>query len=319
LSRLQSLFRSDEIDPESRNRFLLIAGMVSIVVLALALIGYGYYVDRVKPRGETVIVVGERNYSYAYLENRAQAAYQEGNFNLQDPAFAIAQLVSDIQNEELTRLLAAQEGLTATTEEIEARMREDLDINPESPRTNFAAALRIYLQDVGLSLASYEEIVEARVLDTELKNLYSVDIQPEQEQINLSLIQAPTDSEAVAARQRILDGEDFGEVAMDVSEGANASFGGAYGWVPRDLLNADLVDAAFALEPGSTSEIVEVGSGFYILKVDGKETREITPEQVSDLASRYFNEKLDEADAEYQPENLLTVGQAQELVGSIGG
>ena len=319
MSRLQSLFRSDEIDPESRNRFLLIAGMVAIVVLALALIGFGYYVDRVKPRGETVIVVGERKFSYAYLENRAQAAYQEGNFNLQDPAFAIAQLVSDIQNEELTRLLAAQEGLTATNEEIEARMREDLDINPESPRTSFAAALRIYLQDIGLSLARYEEIVEARVLETKLKNLYGAGIEPEQEQIELSLIQTQTDAEAVAARQRIMDGEDFGEVAMEVSSDTNAAFGGSYGWTPRDLLNDDLVDAAFALEPGAISEIIEVGSGFYILKIDGKETREVTPEQVADLGNRYFNKKLDEADAEYQPENLLTVGQAQELVGSLGG
>jgi parvulin-like peptidyl-prolyl isomerase len=319
LSRLQSLFRSDEIDPESRNRFLLIAGIIAVVVLAVVLIGIGYYVDRIQPRGETVISVGDRKFSYSYLEDRADAAYREGIFDLQNPSFAIAQLVSNIQNEELTRLIAAEEGVTATDEEIEARMREDLNVTPESPRNNFAAALRNHLQDVGLTLDRYEEIIEARVLETKLKNQYAAGIPPQLEQVELSVIQVLTDAEAVAARQRIVDGEDFGEVAKEVSQDSSASTGGTLGWTPRDLLKDDLAEAAFSVETNSLSEIIEAGSGFYVLKVGGRETRDVTAEQQVDLARTYFEKRLDEADAEYQPQNLLTVGQAQQIIGKLGG
>ena len=37
MSRLQDLLRTTEIDPEARNRFLLVAGMVGIVAFALGL------------------------------------------------------------------------------------------------------------------------------------------------------------------------------------------------------------------------------------------------------------------------------------------
>jgi parvulin-like peptidyl-prolyl isomerase len=179
--------------------------------------------------------------------------------------------------------------------------------------------LRNHLQDVGLTLDRYEEIIEARVLETKLKNQNAAGIPPQLEQVELSVIQVPTDAEAVAARQRIVDGEDFGEVAKEVSQDSSASTGGALGWTPRDLLKDDLAEAAFSVETNSLSEIIEAGSGFYILKVGGRETREVTPEQTVDLARTHFEKRLDEADAEYQPQNLLTVGQAQEIIGKLGG
>jgi peptidyl-prolyl cis-trans isomerase C len=75
---------------------------------------------------------------------------------------------------------------------------------------------------------------------------------------------------AVAARQRVLDGEDFAVVATEVSEGREASNGGDMGFFARDSMMPALTDVAFALEIGQISNIIETQFGFHILKVEEK-------------------------------------------------
>jgi peptidyl-prolyl cis-trans isomerase D len=317
LSRLLSLFRIDDVDPESRNRTLLIGGIVAIVVVALVLIAVGYYVDRIAPRGETVIVVGEREFSYAYLEDRFNAAIADGRLDLNNMAYSIAVTVSDIQNEELTRLIAEEEGITLSEEELEAGMREDTGVFPESPRESFAQALRDRLQLLGISLDRYEEFIEADLLETKITNQYAAGLPQEMEQVELDLIRVDTDAEAATARQRIVDGEDFGEVAAEVSQDQSANEGGALGWTPPDLLVQPLREPVFALEVGVLSEVIETEDGFFIVRVNGKEVRPVDEATASNLARTYFAERLEAASEQYTLENLVTVGQAQRLTSSI--
>jgi len=197
-------------------------------------------------------------------------------------------------------------------------MNEDLQLTPETPRNTFAAVLRERLQELDLSLERYEEMIEAQLLDEKLTNQYATGIPDELEQVNMNVILLETDAAAVAARQRIVDGEDFGEVAAEVSQHSSASAGGALGWTPEDLLQDDLAEAVFALEGDALSEVIEAETGFYIVKLDGKEVRPADPELRSNLARTYFGERLDEAAEQYQPQNLMTVGQAQEIVSSLG-
>ena len=317
MSRLQNLLRTGEIDPESRNRVLLIGGMVAVVALALALIAFGYYVDRIAPRGDTVITVGDRKFSYAYLEDRIDAAVAEGLFNTSNISFGIAQMVSDIQNEELTRRIAAEDGISITEEEMELGMRADAGTFPEADRNVFAVALRSRLQLLDLSLERYQEIIEAELLEAKITDQYAAGLPEELEQVELNLILVTTDAAAATARQRIVDGEDFGEVAMELSQHSSASAGGALGWTPRDLLVDDLADAAFAVEPDTLSEVIETERGFYILKVDGKEMRAVDEVTASNLARTSFARRLEAASEQYELQNLVTVGQAQRIAGHI--
>jgi parvulin-like peptidyl-prolyl isomerase len=317
LSRLQSLFRTGEIDPESRNRFLLIAGLAAVVVLALAVIAVGYYVDRIAPRGETVFIAGDREFSYAYLEDRINATAAEGRFDIQNPAQSIAITISDIQNEELTRLIAAEDGVTISDEELDLGIRDDVGVQPETSRNAYANALRDRLKLLGLSMGRYEEMIEADLLQEKITNQYAAALPTELEQVELSLLLVDTDAAAATARQRIVDGEDFGEVATEVSQDSSASTGGALGWTPRDLLLDDLAEAVFAVEPDTLSDVIETDRGFYVVRVDGKETRAVDEVMASNLARTYFADRLEAASNQYALENLLTVGQAQRLVGQI--
>jgi peptidyl-prolyl cis-trans isomerase C len=77
---------------------------------------------------------------------------------------------------------------------------------------------------------------------------------------------------ATAARQRVMSGEDFARVASEVSEGREAADGGDLGFFARDQMVPVVANAAFALEIGEVSAIVESQFGFHFVKVEEKQT-----------------------------------------------
>jgi peptidyl-prolyl cis-trans isomerase C len=77
-------------------------------------------------------------------------------------------------------------------------------------------------------------------------------------------------TKATAARERALAGEDFATLATEVSEGPSAPSGGDLGFFARQQMVAPFADAAFALEVGGISEIVETQFGYHVIKVEEK-------------------------------------------------
>jgi peptidyl-prolyl cis-trans isomerase C len=75
---------------------------------------------------------------------------------------------------------------------------------------------------------------------------------------------------AAAALQRVMSGEDFATVASEVSEGREAANGGDLGFFARDQMVPAISDAAFALEIGEISGVVESQFGFHFVKVEEK-------------------------------------------------
>ena len=76
------------------------------------------------------------------------------------------------------------------------------------------------------------------------------------------VVKTPAEAEAARARVTGAEPEDFGEVAAEVSTGATAVRGGALNEFPRGFLDSSFDKAAFALEPGEVSEVVETPAGF---------------------------------------------------------
>lgn len=73
---------------------------------------------------------------------------------------------------------------------------------------------------------------------------------------------------AVAARQRVMAGEPFADVARDVSEGPSAARGGDLGLVPPDAMEPEFAAVAMALAPGEVSDVVRTSYGFHVITVD---------------------------------------------------
>jgi peptidyl-prolyl cis-trans isomerase C len=104
---------------------------------------------------------------------------------------------------------------------------------------------------------------------------------------------AAAGAKAEKARERALAGEDFAELAREVSEGPSASTGGDLGFFTREQMMPAFADAAFALEPGQISGVVRSPFGFHVIKVEEKRPAGTLPlDEVSDdLRSQMVQQK----------------------------
>ncbi len=108
------------------------------------------------------------------------------------------------------------------------------------------------------------------------------------EQIKLRLIMIPShasDGEGAAQKAmaeeiftKLQHGAEFERMAQLYSEDSTRENGGDWGWVDRKTLAAPLEKAAFALDTGKISNIIEFSGNYYIMKVEdrhGGETKSL--------------------------------------------
>lgn len=75
---------------------------------------------------------------------------------------------------------------------------------------------------------------------------------------------------ATLIRDKALSGEDFETLARNYSDDPSADKGGDLGWFGRGEMVPEFEQAAFALQPGQISDVVETTFGFHIIKVTGR-------------------------------------------------
>ena len=124
---------------------------------------------------------------------------------------------------------------------------------------------------------------------------------------DLEAMMTPEEAEA-KARERIdevkaqLDaGGDFAELATEHSHCPSAAEGGDLGWFGPGQMVPEFEEAAFALQPGETSDVVETDFGFHIIRVEDR--RQDIPEDEAALAQKkeeLLEQRKQRAWSEYQ-------------------
>lgn len=100
-------------------------------------------------------------------------------------------------------------------------------------------------------------------------------------------------------RNRILDGEDFGELAKEFSEDeGSAQRGGDLDWFSKGTMVKEFEDMMLNSELNTVSEVFQTGYGYHFLEVLGKRNFDKTSELIEDRAysalySRKFDEELE--------------------------
>ena len=93
-------------------------------------------------------------------------------------------------------------------------------------------------------------------------------------------------------RQELVDGADFATLAQERSEGPSASRGGELGTFGRGQMVPPFEEAAFALEEGEISQVVETQFGFHVIQVTEKMDGGTAPvEQVSANIEQYLGQQ----------------------------
>jgi peptidyl-prolyl cis-trans isomerase D len=124
-------------------------------------------------------------------------------------------------------------------------------------------------------------------------------------------------------RKRILDGQDFAEVAKELSEDLSAEQGGDLGWFKPGEMVPAFEETAFQLKPGEVSEVVESPFGLHLILVeDRKEAierslEEVREEVIATLAEQRAESDLDEALTRI--EGVIARQALSELASEYGG
>ncbi len=113
-------------------------------------------------------------------------------------------------------------------------------------------------------------------------------------------------------------GASFEELARENSEDFSAIRGGDLGWFSAGEIDETLSNAAFGLQVGEVSEIVQTGFGFHIVKLEGKKDAETKPlESVkSEIRQKLIDTRQERKLSQTLEtiENQLTEGQALEEI-----
>jgi peptidyl-prolyl cis-trans isomerase SurA len=78
-------------------------------------------------------------------------------------------------------------------------------------------------------------------------------------------------------RSKIVEGQEFQDLARMYSEDSTQDQGGDWGWVNRRTLNETLSKVAFGLKPGQVSQIIDLGNSYYLLLVEAKKNATVKP------------------------------------------
>lgn len=91
---------------------------------------------------------------------------------------------------------------------------------------------------------------------------------------NASHLLVETEEEAAAAQERVNNGEEFADVARDVSTGPTGPNGGNLGWFGNGQMVAPFEEAVKAMEIGDVSDPVQTQFGWHIVKLNDTRTQE---------------------------------------------
>ena len=212
-----------------------------------------------------------------------------------------AEVLDTLITNKIVELEAEKEGVTVSDETIQAEYDELVEsyggadviqsvfdsygLTEESVKDN----IRMYQLTkavVATSIELSDEEVEQYFEDN--KDLYG-----QEEQVVASHILLEDEETAKEVLAKIEAGEDFEELANSYStDEATSANGGDLGYISRGQMDESFEEAAFSLEKGAVSDVVQTSEGYHIIKVTDKVPAEEA--KLEDVKDEVYEDLLEE-------------------------
>ena len=300
---------------EFRLQLAAVGAFVVLLVIIGGIIGYGlfqdWYEEHVERPQSKAVQVGETSFDLDYFARRLKLLV--GQFGWQgqpELAGTAAQVVvNTLQEEELLRSRASVDlGVSVSPEEIDGEIATSLNVSQDDPQA-FQAAYEAERRRADLSDQEYRAKTEADILRRKVQEVFSLSVPDTIEQVRMRQILVGTEEEALAVLERLDGGEDFADLARELSlDEDTKEEGGERGWLARDEdLELSYTLRVFDVAVGAPSEPIPAPEGYFIYEVAERQAdREVTPEQRSRISSNYFSLWLNEQRTLLPPEEYLS-------------
>jgi len=189
-----------------------------------------------------------------------------------------ARVLDDLINQILLAQAAVEEGFTVTADMIDER------IGTLVAELGGEQALAAWMSANGYVESDFRADLERAVAAAWMRDRITQAVPEQAEQFHARQILLATSDEATQVLNQLQNGADFASLAAEYDPLSE----GDLGWFPRGyLLDSQLDEAVFGLQPGAISSVVQTAAGFHILQVI-----EIDPQHPLDPAARLALQKL---------------------------
>lgn len=224
---------------------------------------------------------------------------------------------------------SAKEGIRIAPETVEAQLGQIKTQFPDEAtyqaRLKEMAVTEADISQQILRGLTIEELIDVKigqkivVSEAEGKRYYEENPnffqQPEQVHARHILIKVAPDADdpakaearknIEAVEKKVKAGEDFEALAIAHSQGPSAPKGGDLGFFGRGQMVAPFEEAAFALEPGKVSGVVETEFGYHLIQsVEKKPAETISYEKAKDQIAEYLKQEKMQGEVEGYVEEL---------------
>ncbi len=217
-----------------------------VIVLIAIIVGVSLYLAGA-PFRHTIITVDDTSISMDYFLKRARLTGS-------DPMSMLGELTDEL----VIKLEAPRFVGEVTPKDIDQGLRIIASGGSGNiTESEFKEWYRQQLNETGLSDSEFKEYVATSLLAARLHEYLAERVPTVAEQVHLHVIVLETSGDAEKTRERWKAGEDFADLAREVSlDEQLKETGGDMGWFPRGVLPGGIEDAAFSLNIGEVSEPV---------------------------------------------------------------
>jgi parvulin-like peptidyl-prolyl isomerase/RNA polymerase subunit RPABC4/transcription elongation factor Spt4 len=170
-------------------------------------------------------------------------------------------------------------GLLPSASGISDQQKEQIEKNMWGPAQVLARKAQTAGVDKERATQLMMKLQEAQVLAQKYLPTLKQKIEATDQEIDAYIAKHPElDSKQTRAKaddvlKRVKSGEDFGTLAKEFStDPGSKDKGGELGWFKRGMMVKPFEEAAFGMQPGQTSDIIETQFGFHIIQTEEKRT-----------------------------------------------
>lgn len=232
-------------------------------------------------------------YQQQYDQFKAALIQQGLNANSPEGQAQLSQMgqliLDNLIDDALIAQEAAKQGVSVSDADLDAAMQQLVE------SAGGQAAFEQTLKLGGQTLDDARNLQRTQMLNNLMRDRVIATLGGQSDQVHARHILVDSAAAAEALLAQITAGADFGQIAQQSSQDSlTKANGGDLGWFPRGILiSKEVEDAAFNLQPGQVSGVIQSAFGFHIVQVLERDpNRQPDPDQLLKLQQQAVEQWL---------------------------
>lgn len=315
--------------------------LLLLMMLAFALVFTGCKAGGGKKDGICAVVDGveipQKNFDLYYGIQRDGIVGQVGEEMMNQPVDKLGRTYGELLRENIfSSLISNQVILNQANKEdlgdIDAKVKEQIAQEKELSGEDVFLE---NLEKLNLTEEEYENLIKEHIIIGEYRNkkieAYEVtdeEIKAYYEENKDNFLEAEarhilveTEDEAKKVIERIEAGEDFAELAKELSKDpGSAENGGSLGYFPKGMMVPEFEDFVFSAQVGELSEPIQTDYGFHIIEVTGIKDKmeDFTDQITAGVKSQKFVDEMAKLEEKAKIEKIYdTAKEPQSILEKI--